>query len=256
MSGTDSGGDVDAGSDTGAAADTDAAEAGDTGGSEFASGGGFGRDRPPRSDGRLDSDSPQGSPYTESQVIMPTVKIVAPFAFTYGLFVTFHGGGSPGGGFQGGAIVAAVVFMIAFAFGIEATRQWLANTVVVALAVGGALVFAGIGLVPIALGGAFLQYELLPIPDPVKYGMEGVEILGIGTIVAGVLIGLFLVLAKGFSDAGGFADADAFDDEVGRGPEAGDGDESSGADGSADSIDDGEPDPGTPGPAATDGGER
>ncbi|ELZ27911.1 monovalent cation/H+ antiporter subunit B [Halorubrum distributum JCM 9100] len=247
MSGTDAGGDADAGSDTGAAADTDAAEAGDTAGSEFASGGGFGRDRPPRSDGRLDSERRQGSPYTESQVIMPTVKIVAPFAFTYGLFVTFHGAGSPGGGFQGGAIVAAVVFMIAFAFGIEATRQWLANTVVVALAVGGALVFAGIGLVPVALGGAFLQYELLPIPDPVKYGMEGVEILGIGTIVAGVLIGLFLVLAKGFSDAGGFADADAFDDEVGEGPGTEEGDES---------TDDGATEPGTPGPAATDGGER
>ncbi|WP_048077399.1 MnhB domain-containing protein, partial [Halorubrum sp. AJ67] len=174
MSGTDSGVDDDD------AVNTDAADSG------FASDGGFSRDRPPRSDGRLDSDHRQGTPYTESQVIMPTVKIVAPFAFTYGLFVTFHGGGSPGGGFQGGAIVAAVVFMIAFAFGIEATRQWLANTVIVGLAVGGTLVFAGIGLVPVALGGAFLQYELLPIPDPVKYGMEGVEILGIGTIVAGV----------------------------------------------------------------------
>ena len=259
MSGSDSGVDVDA-------ADTDGDGAGDTAGSEFASGGGFGRDRPPRSDGRLDSERRQGSPYTESQVIMPTVKIVAPFAFTYGLFVTFHGAGSPGGGFQGGAIVAAVVFMIAFAFGIEATRQWLANTVVVALAVGGALVFAGIGLVPVALGGAFLQYELLPIPDPVKYGMEGVEILGIGTIVAGVLIGLFFVLAKGFSDAGGFADADAFDDEVGEGPDAGDDDEPAGedgtdalddaADGASDRTDDGQSGPGAPGPAATDGGER
>jgi multicomponent Na+:H+ antiporter subunit B len=254
MSGTDRG-------DDGAPPETDAGSGVD---SETASGGGFGRDRPPREDGRLDSERRQGTPYTESQVIMPTVKIVAPFAFTYGLFVTFHGAGSPGGGFQGGAIVAAVVFMIAFAFGIEATRQWLANTVVVALAVGGALVFAGIGLVPIAFGGAFLQYELLPIPDPVKYGMEGVEILGIGTIVAGVLIGLFFVLAKGFSDAGGFADADAFDDEVAEGPDAGDGDGSTadGADGgalddgSADPTDDGQPDAGAPGPAATDGGER
>lgn len=220
---------------------------------------GFDRDRPPRTGGRLDSDSRQGTPYTESQVIMPTVKIVAPFAFTYGLFVTFHGGSSPGGGFQGGAIVAAVVFMIAFAFGIEATRQWLANAVVVGLAVGGALVFAGIGLAPVALGGAFLQYELLPIPDPVKYGMEGVEILGIGTIVAGVLMGLFFVLANGFSDAGGFADADAFADEAG-GPGSDDDPEDGSA---ADVTDEGEStdetgptDAGAPGPAATDGGER
>ncbi|MGM0447330.1 MAG: MnhB domain-containing protein [Methanobacteriota archaeon] len=257
MSGSDSG--VESG-DT----DTDADDT-ETADSEFASGGGFGRDRPPRSDGRLDSERRQGTPYTESQVIMPTVKIVTPFAFTYGLFVTFHGGGSPGGGFQGGAIVAAVVFMIAFAFGIEATRQWLANTVVVALAVGGTLVFAGIGLVPVALGGAFLQYELLPIPDPVKYGMEGVEILGIGTIVAGVLIGLFFVLAKGFSEAGGFADADAFDDEVGDDPGTEEGENPTDSDDATDddtaddtsgATDDGRTDPGAPGPAATDGGER
>ncbi|ELZ53776.1 MULTISPECIES: MnhB domain-containing protein [Halorubrum] len=219
---------------------------------------GFDRDRPPRTGGRLDSDRRQGTPYTESQVIMPTVKIVAPFAFTYGLFVTFHGGSSPGGGFQGGAIVAAVVFMIAFAFGIEATRQWLANTVVVGLAVGGALVFAGIGLVPVALGGAFLQYERLPIPDPVKYGMEGVEILGIGTIVAGVLMGLFFVLANGFSDAGGFADADAFADETG-GPgtdDPGDGPTAGPTDGAGSADEAGSADAGAQGPAATDGGER
>jgi multicomponent Na+:H+ antiporter subunit B len=138
---------------------------------------------------------------------MPTVKIVAPFAFTYGLFITFHGSGSPGGGFQGGAIVAAVVFMIAFAFGIEPTRDWLANTVVVALAVGGTLAFAGIGLIPVARGGAFLQYDLLPIP--VKYGLESVEIFGIAAIVSGVLMGLFFLLANGFnSDGSGFGDAD------------------------------------------------
>ena len=180
-----------------------------------------GDDTPTRT-GRLDSDARQGSPYTESQVIMPTVKIVAPFAFTYGLFVTFHGGGSPGGGFQGGAIMAAVVFMIAFAFGIEATREWLANTVVVGLAVGGTLVFAGIGVVTMSQGGAFLQYELLPVPlsriDRVTYGMEAVEILGIAAIVSGVLMGLFFLLAGGFAGTDdATADATAADADAGDG---------------------------------------
>jgi multicomponent Na+:H+ antiporter subunit B len=174
-------------------------------------------DAPPRRadsrSGRPDSERRREIPYTESQVIMPTVKIVAPFAFTYGLFITFHGAGSPGGGFQGGAIMAAVVFMIAFAFGIEATREWLANTVVVALAVGGALAFAGIGLIPVARGGAFLQYDLLPIP--VKYGLESVEIFGIAAIVSGVLMGLFFLLASGFdSDGSGFGDTGSAEDDA------------------------------------------
>ncbi|WP_256403335.1 MnhB domain-containing protein [Halorubrum salinum] len=176
--------------------------------------------------GRLDSTERQGTPYTESQVIMPTVKVVAPFAFTYGLFVTFHGGGSPGGGFQGGAIMAAVVFMIAFAFGIESTRTWLANTVVVALAVGGALAFAGIGLVPVALGGAFLQYDLLPIP--IKYGLEAVEIIGIAPLVAGVLMGLFFLLANGFALGGdGFEPDDPDESDA---PDGGSGDGDAGGD--------------------------
>ncbi|OYR54295.1 MnhB domain-containing protein [Halorubrum halodurans] len=208
--------------------------------------------------GRLDSESRQGPPYTESQVIMSTVKVVAPFAFTYGLFVTFHGGGSPGGGFQGGAIAAAVVFMIAFAFGIESTRQWLANTVVVALAVGGTLVFAGLGLVPVARGGAFLQYDLLPLPylDPVKYGMEAVEIVGIAPIVSGVLVGLFFVLARGFNGEGsgppigerGYLGSTG--DAAAATP-----DETEGSD-QTDETDESDPDAGSTGRAATDGGAR
>ncbi|MWV64455.1 cation:proton antiporter [Halorubrum sp. JWXQ-INN 858] len=177
----------------------------------------------------------QATPYTESQVIMATVKVVSPFVFTYGLFITFHGGGSPGGGFQGGAIMAAVVFMIAFAFGIDATRQWLANAAVVALAVGGTLAFAGIGLATMALGGAFLQYELLPIPKPVTYGMEGVEILGIAAIVSGVLMGLFFLLAVGFDRGDGAAVTDGGRDRDGGHDR--DGDRSADAADAADAAD-------------------
>jgi multicomponent Na+:H+ antiporter subunit B len=143
----------------------------------------------------------QRSPYTESQVIMSAVKVMAPFVFTFGLFITFHGAGSPGGGFQGGAIIAAVILMIAFAFGIEATREWLSNAVVVALAAGGVVVFGGIGVVALALGGNFLEYARLPIENPVKYGMEAIEIGGIAAIVSGVLVGLFFLLAAGFATA-------------------------------------------------------
>lgn len=146
----------------------------------------------------MSADS-QRPPYTESQVIMSTVKAVAPFAFTYGLFVMFHGAESAGGGFQGGAIVAAVFLMIAFAFGIEPTQAWLRNDALVVLISAGVAVFAGIGLGALALGGSFLEYGLYPIEDAGKLGMEAVEIGGIAPIVAGVLIGLFFLLAAGFA---------------------------------------------------------
>lgn len=137
--------------------------------------------------------------YTESQVIMSTVKIVTPFVLTYGLFITFHGADTPGGGFQGGAVIGVVVLMLAFAFGIEPTREWLANETVIGLIGGGVVAFGAIGLITMALGGAFLEYRLLPIPEPVRYGMEGIEILGIAAIVSGTVIGLFFVTAAGFT---------------------------------------------------------
>jgi len=143
----------------------------------------------------------RGRPYTESSVIMTTVQVVAPFVLTFGLFVMFHGADSSGGGFQGGTVVAATVLMLAFAFGIEPTRAWFVNSAVVALATGGVLAFALIGLGPMPLGGAFLEYSLyesaLGIKKASKYGIEGVE-LGIGAIVAGVISGLFFAIAHGF----------------------------------------------------------
>lgn len=138
-----------------------------------------------------------GRPYTESSVIMTTVRVIAPFVLTYGLFIMFHGADSSGGGFQGGTIVAATIIMLAFAFGIEPTRQWFVNTVVVGLATGGALAFAFIGLGPLLLGGNFLEYAAYGFEKAPKYGIEGVE-LGIGAIVAGVISGIFFAIADGF----------------------------------------------------------
>jgi len=141
--------------------------------------------------------SPERRPYTESSVIMTTVRSLAPFVLTFGLFVMFHGADSSGGGFQGGTIVAATIIMLAFAFGIEPTRRWFLNSVVVALATGGVLAFALIGLGPVLLGGNFLEYTAYGFKKAPKYGIEGVE-LGIGAIVAGVISGLFFAIAGGF----------------------------------------------------------
>jgi len=145
--------------------------------------------------------------YVESTIIMTTVRVVAPFVLTFALFIMFHGADTPGGGFQGGVIAGSVVMMLAFAFGIDSTRQWLDVRVVAALASGGVLVFAGIGLGTIALGGNFLQYnEYLPYYSKAsKYGIELVE-LAIGGIVASVAIGLFFLLAAGFGHVAGESD--------------------------------------------------
>jgi multicomponent Na+:H+ antiporter subunit B len=146
------------------------------------------------------SEREQQGLYVESTVIMTTVRLVTPFILTFGLFIMFHGADSPGGGFQGGVIAGAVVMMLAFAYGIDATREWVDGRIVAALASIGVLTFAGVGLGSIALGGQFLEYTLYPIEKASKYGMEVVEI-AIGAIVASVIVGLFFVIAAGYGHA-------------------------------------------------------
>lgn len=137
--------------------------------------------------------------YSESQVILTSVRIIAPFTLTYGLFLALHGADTPGGSFQGGAIIGVTILMIAFAFGIEPTREWVHSGIVAGLVTGGMVIFIAIGLATIALGGAFLQYDRFTdtFGIDVKWGMEAIEVGGIALIVAGVVITLFFATAAG-----------------------------------------------------------
>jgi len=145
-------------------------------------------------------------PYVESTIIMTTVRVVAPFVLTLGLFIMFHGAESAGGGFQGGVVAATVILMLAFAFGIEPVRGWLDPTSVLGVIAAGVLTFVAIGLGSVALGESFLEYhayeEHLGVHHASGYGIELVE-LGIGGIVTGVIVGLFFVIAAGFDTADG-----------------------------------------------------
>lgn len=154
--------------------------------------------------------------YVESTIIMTTVRAVAPFVFAYGLFVMFHGADSAGGGFQGGVLVAAAVLLLAFAFGIDATRVWLEGPLTRAAITGGGAAFAFIGLGAVALEGAFLEYAAYGYGSTgTKYGIELVE-LGIGAVVSGVLVGLFFSLAGGdFEPVADGSDRDTDGDAAG-----------------------------------------
>lgn len=138
--------------------------------------------------------------YTESPIILTTVRVVAPFVLTYGLFITLHGADTPGGGFQGGVVIGTTVLLLAFAFGIDPTREWVGHRVIAILAGGGVIIFTLVGYATMALGGAFLEYERFPIPDAPKWGMEAVEIGGIAAIISGVVMALFFLTAAGYQD--------------------------------------------------------
>jgi multicomponent Na+:H+ antiporter subunit B len=148
------------------------------------------------SEADVDEQERTDRPYVESPIIMATVRIVAPFVLTFGLFIMLHGADSAGGGFQGGVIVSTVVIMLAIAFGVDPTRDWVDPPTIVGLLGIGVGTFLLVAMGSVALGGAFLDYHAYPVYKASKYGIELVE-LAIGVIVSGVVVGLFFAIASG-----------------------------------------------------------
>ena len=117
----------------------------------------------------------------------------------YGLYVFVHGHGSPGGGFQGGCIMAASFILLAVAFNLrEAKRRLKERTNAIFCALG-VFIYAGTGYLAFLYSGNFLDYgklsNLLPT-DPVKaryYGMAMIE-LGVQITVMAVMVSIFLDL--------------------------------------------------------------
>jgi multicomponent Na+:H+ antiporter subunit B len=65
-----------------------------------------------------------------------------------------------------------------------------------ALVAAGLVVFGVVALAGLAFGGAFLQFDVLPIPKATVYATEAIEI-GIGATVAAVIVVLFVRIAGG-----------------------------------------------------------
>ncbi|MFC7044729.1 MnhB domain-containing protein [Halobacteriaceae archaeon GCM10025711] len=129
-------------------------------------------------------------------VVAKTVRLLAPVVLTFGLFTALHGTSSVGGGFQGGAVVGATLVLVAFAFGVAATRRWLRHASLVRLAAAGVGLFAAVAVGSLVAGGAFLEPGAYPGPKAAVYAIELVE-LGIAATVAAVVALLFFHLAGG-----------------------------------------------------------
>ncbi|WP_251330744.1 MnhB domain-containing protein [Haloplanus pelagicus] len=160
------------------------------------------RDDAAPTDGRLTRPAEDRPPYVESTIIMTTVRVIAPFVLTLGVFVMFHGASSAGGGFQGGVIAATTVVMLGFAFGIEPIAAHLRNEHLAGLVLAGLGTFLLVGFGGYLVGDTFLQvsaYETL-FHHGSKYSIELVEV-GIGMVVAGVITGLFFLLGTGVDTA-------------------------------------------------------
>ena len=123
-------------------------------------------------------------------------KFLIPFIFIFALYVQWHVDFGPGGGFQAGVIFSSGFILYALIFGVSLTRQaapaWLTR---VALAIG-VLLYSGVGVAGMVMGGNFLSYSVLA--DEPTHGQHLGTLLvefGVGITVAAAMITIFLTFA-------------------------------------------------------------
>ena len=129
-------------------------------------------------------------------VLRVVAKLLIPFMLLFALYVQFHGDFGPGGGFQAGVIGAATIIFYALIFGLPAARRLVPEATVEAMVALGVLIYAGVGIAGIALGGNYLDYFVLA-GDPVHgqhRGIFWVEV-GVAVTVSGVMLKIFYVFA-------------------------------------------------------------
>jgi len=124
-----------------------------------------------------------------------TKILIAPIVL-FGLYVQFHGDFGAGGGFQAGVIIAVGIILYALIFGLSTAKQVLPLWVVRTAACFGVLIYAGVGVATMILGGNFLDYDFLSA-DPVAYAVAGQHLgillieAGVGLTVASVMVLVF-----------------------------------------------------------------
>ena len=137
----------------------------------------------------------------ENPVVEGVARLMVPLIQIFGLYVITHGHYGPGGGFQGGVILAASLLLLRLTLGEEYEHRRFPPRLAILLATSGMLLFVLVGLLPLGRGAPYLNYAYLPIPglaEPeARYlGILIVEI-GIGMAVWGTLVTLFDHLVGG-----------------------------------------------------------
>lgn len=129
-------------------------------------------------------------------VLRVVAKSFIPVILLFALYVQFHGDYGPGGGFQAGVIFGSGIILYALIFGLDTTKKVLPQSIIHHLTGLGVLIYAGVGVLTLVLGGNFLDYDVLgSTPAAGQHiGIMVIE-LGVGITVAFVMVSLFYSFA-------------------------------------------------------------
>lgn len=134
-------------------------------------------------------------------IVQTSCRIIVPFCQLFALYVIAHGHHSPGGGFQGGVILAASIILFAISHNMRRSFTLISEKPAVLLCGLGVLIYAVTGALSLFFGANYLDYGALSRLfgiDPVaarSLGILFVEI-GVGITVMAVIITLYYNLAS------------------------------------------------------------
>ena len=128
----------------------------------------------------------------DQPVLRCLVKLTIPFVMIFGFYVITHGELGPGGGFQGGVILAAAAILFGLIYGQREVARVFPDRVMHTCMGLGVLFYAGVGVYSILDGRRYLDYSSLGsvAADAEAWGMTLVE-YGVGLTVASVMVTLF-----------------------------------------------------------------
>ena len=98
---------------------------------------------------------------SDDVIVKALARLLVPFIVVYALYVVMHGHYSPGGGFQGGVILAACFVLLGISYGFRETWKRMSEKLAGVIGSIGVLIYGGIGVLCLILGGNYLDYSKL-----------------------------------------------------------------------------------------------
>jgi multicomponent Na+:H+ antiporter subunit B len=96
-----------------------------------------------------------------SKLVRTTADLLFPFILVFGFYIVLHGHLTPGGGFQGGAVIATGFILLYVAYKVEAITAFFSKKFLQNSEILGLCLFSGIALIGIGIGTSFLMNYLV-----------------------------------------------------------------------------------------------
>ncbi len=140
-----------------------------------------------------------------SKIVRTGAVILYPFIIIFGLYVILHGHLTPGGGFQGGAVVATAAALLLVSFSRGDVRGMVRKAILAVQESAGLLLFCGAGILGLLAGLPFfanvlansgLLFGMPVVPGPNPGDLDTAGVIPIMNIAVGVEVwgGLAIIL--------------------------------------------------------------